>query len=191
MVLVQDIPEDLTPAEVLDLMKEKNPSLQEILKDKEKISFRFKHSSRNLRQRNQASGPQRYPKRYHAAIECTPRLYRMLVHLGRVNLADERHRVKPFVAFTQCFRCCGFGHTAAKCQEKNPTAAACCPFCSEGHALGSCPKKGKETAKPCCGNCKQENEKFNTKHNIEHMATDWKCSTLMNAKLRFANNVQW
>ena len=186
MVLVQDIPEDLTPAEVLDLMKEKNPSLQEILKDKEKISFRFKHSSRNLRQRNQ-----RYPKRYHAAIECTPRLYRMLVHLGRVNLADERHRVKPFVAFTQCFRCCGFGHTAAKCQEKNPTAAACCPFCSEGHALGSCPKKGKETAKPCCGNCKQENEKFNTKHNIEHMATDWKCPTLMNAKLRFANNVQW
>lgn len=185
LAIVLGIPKEMDPAEVKDLILDKNPDVKEILESNKdfKLEFRFKTSNRSNSNNN---------KRYNAVFECTTKIYRILTQLGKVNLVDERHRVEPFVSFIQCFRCCGFGHTSAKCTEQASKPEESCSFCSGKHSFGTCQEKEKDPKpKPCCINCSKSNKNFKTKYDLGHRATDWNCPSYISAKQRFLSNVEW
>lgn len=71
------------------------------------------------------------------------------------DLKDMRMRNKPYSKARvspakerplKCFRCLGYGHIRAECNEKNEDRSNSCFLCNlEGHKAVDCPNKGKPT----------------------------------------------
>ena len=62
----------------------------------------------------------------------------------------------------QCLKCHDYGHSSKKCNSIK------CANCSKDHATASCI----EQKNVCCINCPNANDKFKTKRDTKHKATD-------------------
>lgn len=103
-----------------------------------------------------------------AFCECSPRAYRDIINLKKINIGWERFPVYEDIGVPRCFKCQGFFHKMNTCQNK-----LVCPICSGEHEEKQCSKKD-----ICCINCLQANEKFKTTHATEHHSHSQECPTL-------------
>ncbi|KAL7294839.1 hypothetical protein TKK_0011767 [Trichogramma kaykai] len=75
---------------------------------------------------------------------CEPTLRRQLLSRQRISIQWLVCRVEDHVSVTECFKCSGFGHIAAKCPK-----SACCSHCAGGHLTEE--RESRENLK--CINC--------------------------------------
>lgn len=100
--------------------------------------------------------------------ECSPQSFNKIMAKQNIYIGWQRLSVYEDLDVPRCFHCQGYYHKKKNCQNK-----LVCPICSEEHEENECPKQ-----KKCCKNCKNSNEKYKTKYNIEHLANDQNCPTL-------------
>lgn len=82
-------------------------------------------------------------------LEATPRVATAMVRNGRVLLGWNSCIVRDFVEADRCFRCLGFGHSAASCRKRTVT----CGWCAgDGHMAAGCPARA---VAPCCASCRE------------------------------------
>jgi hypothetical protein len=105
-------------------------------------------------------------------VDVTPMMRKLLLDEEKVNLGFYRIKVEDCNPLMQCFHCLRYGHTAKRCLSdmKPPT----CLHCAGEHKSTEC---NKLTEQPQCVNCKERNDKFQTKLNINHRANQDECVT--------------
>lgn len=103
-----------------------------------------------------------------AFCNCSPRAYRDIVKLKKINIGWERYPVYEDIDIPRCFKCQGFFHKMNNCQNN-----IVCPRCSGEHEEKQCSKK-----EVCCVNCSRSNGKFKTTHATGHHSHSQECPTL-------------
>ena len=70
-------------------------------------------------------------------IEVKSNIYAKLMINKNIYLVYQRCRIYDDFNFTQCWKCCGFGHVSKKFTKIN----FICKFCSENHEFKTCTNK--------------------------------------------------
>lgn len=100
---------------------------------------------------------------YTAYAELDPLLFYYTMKSKKLHVGWEMCRVYEDLDMRRCYNCCGFGHTAGKCQN-----ATICLHCAGNHESKDC--KSKSEVK--CINCIQANDKYKCNRNTEHSAAE-------------------
>lgn len=101
-------------------------------------------------------------------MECSPNLFHKIMRERKLYIDWERYYVYEDLSVLQCFKCYGFHHKNSKC-----TKNVICPTCGGAHKKSECENQIKK-----CINCISSNNKFKTKHDVDHTADDRKnCPT--------------
>lgn len=167
-ILIYDVPRDLEDAELVKTIFELNIKGKGMdlntFKDQFKLAFR--------------TGPRNRPET-NWVVNSSAAVRNLLRAEGRVYIGWASCRVVDFLGVTRCFRCCAFGHVAAKCSSTAPT----CGHCGEsGHEKKGCPKGGQP---PSCANCKRAGK------NGVHEVDDQECPALQYALRRECQRTTW
>lgn len=116
---------------------------------------------------------------FDVVLEVDRDCFDKMMDSGRVKMGWRTCRVVHHVHLTRCFKCCGYGHVAEKCTNKQA-----CAKCSGEHKTSDCDKKNKIQ----CINCKVSNEKFKTKFDTKHRPWNNSCEILKKRTERFTRN---
>lgn len=114
----------------------------------------------------------------------TPEMHKHIrENKDRIFVGHQNCRVYDVINVKPCYKCCRFGHSGVKCE--NPPE---CLKCAGAHLTKNC--KGQKQI--CCANCSYINDKYNKKHNTEHVATDSeKCEILKNKIRAFLKSTDY
>ncbi|XP_023211417.1 uncharacterized protein LOC111614269 [Centruroides sculpturatus] len=96
-------------------------------------------------------------------VETSPYVRKLLLNMEKVNVEWSRCRIVDFHPILQCFKCCGYHHSARDCSQ----SAYICSHCAGNHSFNECPNLENE---PKCCNCLRNNI-----HNNQHNARDGFC----------------
>jgi hypothetical protein len=112
-------------------------------------------------------------KKFNWILEASPRVHKIVLQKNGLYVEHSKYRVENHVSLLRCFKCCGFGHKAADCRQKNQL----CSHCGEEHKLDACPYV-KKNSHPVCLHCfpvtrRTENTRFDKKHS--HDAFSHEC----------------
>ncbi|XP_023223262.1 uncharacterized protein LOC111624603 [Centruroides sculpturatus] len=90
-------------------------------------------------------------------VEVTPKLRKLLITSGKVNIEWSRCRIVDFCPVLQCYKCCKFGHSTKTCPEKE----SICSQCAGKHTYRECPLRD---VQPTCCNCTKD-RRMEVNHN--------------------------
>lgn len=102
---------------------------------------------------------------YDAIIEVEEDIYNVLLMMKVVVLGWHRYRVVENISMTRCYKCCGFGHMAKDCKNKQA-----CSKCGEDHKHSEC-----KSSELKCINCCVLKEKLKIDLDVKHSAYDKNC----------------
>ena len=140
-IIIHDIPVSLIGNDVVKCLVEQN--LTEASLEDFKVIYLYPQGKKKFRS---------------CVIEVNPEHRMALLERKKVNINWYVCRVDDHISITQCFKCSGFGHIAAVCEND-----ASCSFCAGAHDAKDCPNK--KALK--CVNCVVGN-----RSNTGHAATD-------------------
>lgn len=157
LVILKGISKDVGVKEIIQIIRNQNPSINEEMQHDGDILFRFA--------RKNTKNPDIF---YNIVLEVTGRVRNAMMILERINIDFQRVNVSDFSPFVQCFKCLQFGHTQNRCNA----AITPCSHCGNiEHKYESCPHKG-NNEKLKCFNCAHKNEKSKNKVDVKHSATN-------------------
>lgn len=158
MIILKGISKHTPSEELRSLIVNQNADIESLQPELEELHLRFERRNRN-------------DKLYNAVFITSPRIWKKVIELGRLNVDHQRVHVEEFVPLLQCFKCLQFGHLKKHCSGD----ADSCAHCGEsGHLITSCPTKS-NCESPHCLNC--HNKNLRTKSNIDtnHSPTSDRC----------------
>ncbi|CAG5039747.1 unnamed protein product [Parnassius apollo] len=158
MLILKGIHIDTPVTELKDIIINQNPTIKNLVKTPDDISYRFMRNNKNK-------------KLYNTVFMVTPQIWRTAVELQKLNIDHQRVHVEDHPAYLQCYKCLLFGHTKKHCPEDKLHCSHCS---SSGHSYKDCPDK-KEVSKIDCYNCIAHNKKYNLNLNTKHSATSLRC----------------
>ena len=97
-------------------------------------------------------------------LQVTPDIWQQLNHSKRLFMRHRMVTVEEHFHLLQCYKCAGYGHTAARCYAEDPT----CIYCARAHEFSDCRYRAQRTS-PTCSNC--HNDPLFANQDT-HMATD-------------------
>ncbi|KAJ2944903.1 hypothetical protein O0L34_g1795 [Tuta absoluta] len=174
MLIIKGISKDVPIEEVVDIIRDQNTELRELVASDEDLKVKFKRNNRS-------------PNLYNVVIQVNPRVYRTMINMSRICLDHQRVQVEDFSPFIQCFQCLQFGHIRAKCTSN----VSPCSHCAQlDHQIHNCTNK--ETLDSVkCFNCFTHNTKFNTNIDTNHSATTNVCPRLRAMKDKITARVDY
>ena len=132
------IPGDVDDEQLIDLIKNKNKKVSEIITNGGgSLSLVFSRTRQNERGEYKIAVLKMSPDIRNAFLEAG----------GYAYLQYSRCRIYDRFWVTQCFHCQKFGHIAASCPNNGDSPI--CGFCSGSHNGRNCTNKDS----PCCTNC--------------------------------------
>jgi hypothetical protein len=118
---------------------------------------------------------------FSAIVEVDVHLHKLFLKERFMNVRWSRCRVFDATEVPRCFKCARYGHYENSCKSD-----ICCPRCSEAHRIVEC-KCSDNNVK--CINCVEANRKYKLKLNVNHIAGDKKCDTMMRLLKRKIKNI--
>lgn len=113
-----------------------------------------------------------------AIIEVPSEIYQYIKeNKNKVFIGYQNCKVYDIINARPCFNCGRFGHSGAKCHN-----ASICLKCAEPHQTSKCNKDSTSTYK--CPNCVFSNERYNSKLDTKHVATDCNECTILKSKVK-------
>lgn len=106
------------------------------------------------------------PRRKTFVYECSANLLSVVLKKEKVRVDMSEFRCFEDFELLQCFKCCKFGHSFNTCK-----GIMTCKICAGEHHHGQCPNK----SRPCCANCRQEENVTGVRMNYNHRATAGTC----------------
>ena len=101
-------------------------------------------------------------------LQITPALWRSIRSNPKVHFQHRLAVAVEHFQVLQCFKCTGYGHTAARCDKADNT----CLYCAQPHTTLGCPTR-QNSQPPKCAVCIREPQHGTMP---QHMATDYaKC----------------
>ena len=118
-----------------------------------------------------------------AVIRVHPKLYTILISLGKIFIGYTAARVEHYTLITQCFKCMGYGHTQKYCTKDLQT----CGHCAGNHRYAECPNKQHE---PKCVNC--HDSRYSNRENVSpHTAISDACNIRLIMKRRIEERTDY
>lgn len=148
---IMNIDQEMSNEEMIEDLKFKNGALNEA------AIVVITKISRNNKNKNK--------KCYDAIIEVEEDTYNVLLMMKMVVLGWHRYRVVENIPMTRCYKCCGFGHMAKDCRNKQA-----CSKCGEEHKFSEC-----KSSELKCTNCCVLKERLKIDINVNHEAYDKNC----------------
>jgi hypothetical protein len=108
-------------------------------------------------------------RKIFAAVRCDGEAYKKLKEREKITIGWDRCRVYEHIQVLRCFKCAGFNHKAAECQ--NETA---CAKCAGSHELTKC-----DSTIEKCVNCMSVNKKFKLNIDVAHPVWSQNCQVYM------------
>jgi hypothetical protein len=133
-VILKGVEKDIKPEEVAEMILQQNDTIFEAAKNTEiKVLRTSQNRNNNLK---------------NVIVSVSPDVRTAMLLQGRVCIGFQRVFVEDSCPLLQCFKCMGFGHTAARCVEKKDR----CLHCAGEHKSLACTKK-EIPAEHRCWNC--------------------------------------
>lgn len=136
LVILKDVLNYHTDAEVIDALKKQNPHHFRDLEEEDRVEIRYRRKARN-------------PHMAHIVLKVSPVLWNRLTNAETVYLDLQRVKVSDQSPLIQCTRCLGYGHGKRHCTETETV----CSHCGGPHLKSAC-EEWKAGANPSCYNCK-------------------------------------
>lgn len=156
MIILKGVSKQTAPEELTQLIVRQNAEIEALQPLSDDLQFRFQRLNKN-------------ENLYNAVLLSTPRIWRKLVELGRINVDHQRVHVEEFVPLLQCFKCLQYGHLKKYCTGDSTPCSHCG---TDGHTFATCPSKNDEAK---CFNCNSKNQRLNTTSDTRHSATSSNC----------------
>ena len=142
--------------DVINSIKRRNKWIADLIEDDDDLVIKKEEEARNK-------------KKKHYIIKCTPKIRKAIYEHGDMVYTMYEHcniydAYQPY----QCFKCQEYGHSAAKCQNKQV-----CPKCGGKHRYNDC-----ESEKTKCVNCVKRGLE-----NTDHRTFDGKKCTIYNEEV--------
>lgn len=102
-------------------------------------------------------------------MEVDPEFFCKVILLKNLKLGWQNCRVSEYFGIVRCFKCCRYGHIAAKCEGK-----LTCGKCSGEHKTEECKSDLMK-----CVNCQDVINKSNIQIDLNHTVFDAKCKCYM------------
>lgn len=158
MIILKGISKHTAAEELRNLIVSQNAEVEALEPATDELHLRFERRNRN-------------DKLYNAVFITSPRVWKKIIHLGRLNLDHQRVHVEEFVPLMQCFKCLQFGHLKKHCTRDVDS----CAHCSESsHTLATCPTRN-DQEKTNCLNCTNKNLRSKTNLDTKHSPTSDIC----------------
>ncbi|XP_023210487.1 uncharacterized protein LOC111613374 [Centruroides sculpturatus] len=168
-VIIYSIHGKIPKEELPGLIYQQNPYIYENFMEKEFMdNFRTKFNT-----------SKRHATYKNWIFQVSPNLRQHIIKLGKVSIEWSRCRVGDFCPILQCFKCCGYNHSARDC----PNAHYTCSHCSGDHTYNECPNYEQE---PLCCNCEHEGV-----HNVIHNARDSQCPIYQRIKTYIESRTEY
>lgn len=158
MIILKGILKHTPLEELTNLIVSQNADIEALQPGAEELHLRFERRNRNA-------------KLYNAVFITTPRVWKKIMELGRINIDHQRVHVEEFVPLMQCFKCLQFGHLKKYCTSDVDS----CAHCEENsHTFATCPNKNNQE-KANCFNCHNKNQRLKTNSDTKHSPTSDRC----------------
>ncbi|GFS37176.1 uncharacterized protein TNIN_483221, partial [Trichonephila inaurata madagascariensis] len=118
-VLLKNLPNEISDHEVLQLLKDQNPELEEKVQLWEETKIRF-----TLK---------KFENSRHLVLEMNPTCRNLCLNMKFLRANWNVCKVQDFIAINRCFKCLGYHHKAADCQN-----GLCCFKCAGEHKSSEC-----------------------------------------------------
>ncbi|GFX99048.1 uncharacterized protein TNCV_4809961 [Trichonephila clavipes] len=146
-VLLKNLPNEISDHDVLQLLKDQNLELEEKVQFWEETKIRF-----TLK---------KFENSRHLVLEMNPNCRNLCLNLKFLRENWNVCKIQDFIAINRCFKCFGYHHKAADCQN-----GLCCFKCAGKHKSSEC-----NLSTQVCVNCIRFNKKTrdpNKKVNVNH-----------------------
>ncbi|GFV78751.1 hypothetical protein TNCV_2920111 [Trichonephila clavipes] len=118
-VLLKNLPNEISDHDVLQLLKDQNPELEEKIQFWEETKIRF-----TLK---------KFENSRHLVLEMNPNCRNLCLNLKFLRANWNVCKIQDFIAINRCFKCLGYHHKAADCQN-----GLCCFKCAGEHKSSEC-----------------------------------------------------
>ncbi|XP_041985864.1 uncharacterized protein LOC121738093 [Aricia agestis] len=147
-VVLYGVLKSYTDDDILEAIREQNKHLvEDILGGTEdRMSVKYKKKGKD-------------DHTQHVVLNVSPGLWARFTEAGHLYIDIQRVRVADQSPLIQCSRCLGYGHGRRFCSA----AEEKCAHCSGAHRQSECDNL-KDGKKPCCTNCKKEDQKVTDHH---------------------------
>ncbi|GFS65941.1 uncharacterized protein TNIN_127661 [Trichonephila inaurata madagascariensis] len=129
-VLLKNLPNEISDHEVLQLLKDQNPELEEKVQLWEETKIRF-----TLK---------KFENSRHLVLEMNPTCRNLCLNMKFLRANWNVCKVQDFIAINRCFKCLGYHHKAADCQN-----GLCCFKCAGEHKSSECNLSTQIATKNC------------------------------------------
>ena len=147
LVKLRDVLNFNTDEDILEALKSQNRQIFNGLEEEQaKIEVRYRIRTRN-------------PHVSHVVLRVAPKLWHILMEMGKIHIDLQRIRVEDQSPIIQCTKCLGYGHGKKFCNEEVEK----CSHCGGSHLRIDCPT-WRDGHDPICCNCKREGL-LSTEHN--------------------------
>ncbi|GFY35803.1 uncharacterized protein TNCV_4841801 [Trichonephila clavipes] len=146
-VLLKNLPNEISDHDVLQLLKDQNPELEEKVQLWEETKIRF-----TLK---------KFENSRHLVLEMNPNCRNLCLNLKFLRANWNVCKIQDFIVINRCFKCLGYHHKAADCLN-----GLCCFKCAGEHKSSEC-----NLSTQVCVNCIRFNKKTrdpNKKVNVNH-----------------------
>lgn len=152
-IILKGVQKELNSADIIETMGEQNEDLAD-LKEESKILFFQKNKNPHLT---------------NVVIETSPKTWKKIIGMGRINIGFQRIHAENFISTMQCMNCLGFGHLKKHCEMETR-----CWHCAGKHTFAQCQNKDKADEVKC-GSCVNENRKRKTSAPSRHRSGTHEC----------------
>ncbi|GFV79163.1 uncharacterized protein TNCV_1817101 [Trichonephila clavipes] len=134
-VLLKNLPNEICDHDVLQLLKDQNPELEEKVQLWEETKIRL-----TLK---------KFENSRHLVLEMNPNCRNLCLNLKFLRANWNVCKIQDFIAINRCFKCLGYHNKAADCQN-----GLCCFKCAGEHKSSEC-----NLSTQVCVNCIRFNKK--------------------------------
>jgi len=165
-VIIYNVSEEITPENVVAVIKAKNP---EILTNAEDIEAKYRYRNKQ--------------GRHNIVMEVGPQIRKQILQT-RLKVGWEVCNVADYLVPTRCYKCSRYNHKHYECKGEET-----CPHCAGKHKLKYCTTAAGEQKCINCITYNRYNKDRKVRENYSALSKD--CPSLIAVLSRYRNNIEY